>query len=323
MAKSSSFFGLRKGSTKSHTFSVYHGKQITKDRWTQVKNPQTDAQMRQRIIVKMVASMRSQLKDLLKTSFEGYEGEAALRKFTSENCKKGALDVYSWVKKDEMSAGVANYTISQGTLTPYEFKEGNYLCKSVDYSQIKDTANAVEEILPAPIKDNSILIKLIVALLGLDTGETATIVTAKKVKQDDINSTLFKTTTINSSELNSSYWNVEIYEYNETDSYFDIEISNQQEGLWLTFLQPDTDYVILTITPYDDSATFISESIVKSNDSNAISTQRLNVLINKNQGTTYEEAKVTYIDARNSGKSDKYLNTGASGVDIAGGDTAG
>ena len=32
MAKSSGYFGLRRGSTKSHTFSVLNGKQITKDR---------------------------------------------------------------------------------------------------------------------------------------------------------------------------------------------------------------------------------------------------------------------------------------------------
>ena len=32
MAKSKSFFGLRKGSTKSHTYSTLDGQQITKDR---------------------------------------------------------------------------------------------------------------------------------------------------------------------------------------------------------------------------------------------------------------------------------------------------
>lgn len=32
MAKSSTYFGLRRGSTKSLTFSVADGKQITKDR---------------------------------------------------------------------------------------------------------------------------------------------------------------------------------------------------------------------------------------------------------------------------------------------------
>lgn len=37
MAQSKGFFGLRKGSTKSLTFSVLDGKQITKDRVYDVK----------------------------------------------------------------------------------------------------------------------------------------------------------------------------------------------------------------------------------------------------------------------------------------------
>ena len=47
MAQSKGFFGLRKGSTKSLTFSTLDGKQITKDRVYDVKNPRTENQMRQ------------------------------------------------------------------------------------------------------------------------------------------------------------------------------------------------------------------------------------------------------------------------------------
>lgn len=49
MAKSKNFFGLRRGSTKSLTFSVLDGKQITKDRVTEVKNPNTAGQINQRM----------------------------------------------------------------------------------------------------------------------------------------------------------------------------------------------------------------------------------------------------------------------------------
>ena len=41
MAKSANYFGLRTGSTKSHTFSVVDGKQITKDRVEGGKDPRT------------------------------------------------------------------------------------------------------------------------------------------------------------------------------------------------------------------------------------------------------------------------------------------
>lgn len=48
MAKSTSFFGLRRGSTKSLTFQVLDGKQVTKDRVAVVKNPKTSRQAEQR-----------------------------------------------------------------------------------------------------------------------------------------------------------------------------------------------------------------------------------------------------------------------------------
>ncbi|MGF2526098.1 hypothetical protein ACQUW0_27715, partial [Ralstonia pseudosolanacearum] len=49
MAKSKSFFGLRRGSTKSHTYQVNYGQQITKDRVSSVRNPKTTAQVMQRM----------------------------------------------------------------------------------------------------------------------------------------------------------------------------------------------------------------------------------------------------------------------------------
>lgn len=49
MAKSRSFFGLRRGSTKSLTFQVNKGQQITKDRVYEVANPRTTQQMAQRL----------------------------------------------------------------------------------------------------------------------------------------------------------------------------------------------------------------------------------------------------------------------------------
>ena len=64
MAKSKSFFGLRTGSTKSLTFQVYRGQQITKDR-VRVSNPRTEAQMTQRALIPIVAAARSALKGLV------------------------------------------------------------------------------------------------------------------------------------------------------------------------------------------------------------------------------------------------------------------
>ena len=71
MAKSNSFFGLRRGSTKTLTFSVLDGQQITKDRVTEVKNPRTEMQMSQRCKLKTIALAYSGMKAAVYHSGEG------------------------------------------------------------------------------------------------------------------------------------------------------------------------------------------------------------------------------------------------------------
>lgn len=89
MAKSKNFFGLRRGSTKSHTYSVLNGMQITKDRVTDVANPQTLAQMRTRIAFATVAKAGAALADLVGISFQGITSiNAARRHFVGINASK-------------------------------------------------------------------------------------------------------------------------------------------------------------------------------------------------------------------------------------------
>lgn len=76
MATSKNFFGLRRGSTKSLTFQVLDGKQITKDRVTEVKNPKTIAQNLQRMKLapaqKFYAALNSATaQGVINHSFEG------------------------------------------------------------------------------------------------------------------------------------------------------------------------------------------------------------------------------------------------------------
>lgn len=118
MAKSSNFFGLRTGSTKSLTFSVYRGQQITKDRVSRISNPRTTAQMQQRALVPMVAAARSTLKGLVDHSFEGVPyGEASLKEFSAENLKKDFLKVVSYSPKGYSNMGFAEFLVSKGTIS--------------------------------------------------------------------------------------------------------------------------------------------------------------------------------------------------------------
>lgn len=117
MAKSSSFFGLRTGSTKSLTFQVYRGQQITKDRVFRVSNPRTDAQMDQRAVLPMVAAARSALKGLVDHSFESVPyGEQSLRRFSQLNLRKGALTVDSYAPYGISNPGFSNLIVATGSI---------------------------------------------------------------------------------------------------------------------------------------------------------------------------------------------------------------
>ena len=121
MAKSKAFFGLRTGSTKSLTFQVYRGQQITKDRVYRVSNPRTEGQMTQRALIPIVAAARSALKGLVDHSFEGVPyGEASLREFSKQNLRAGALSVTSYSPNGISNPGFANLIVSNGSINvPY------------------------------------------------------------------------------------------------------------------------------------------------------------------------------------------------------------
>lgn len=117
MAKSKSFFGLRTGSTKSLTFQVYRGQQITKDRVYRVSNPRTEAQMTQRALIPIVAAARSALKGLVDHSFEGVAyGEASLKEFSKQNLRAGALSVTSFSPNGVSNPGFADLIVSNGSI---------------------------------------------------------------------------------------------------------------------------------------------------------------------------------------------------------------
>ena len=138
MAKSKSFFGLRTGSTKSLTFQVYRGQQITKDRVTRISNPRTEAQMSQRALIPIVAAARSALKGLVDHSFEGVAyGDQSLKMFSSLNLKAGVLNVASFSPNGYSNPGFANLIVARGTINDdFEITGGktsavaSYLCSA-------------------------------------------------------------------------------------------------------------------------------------------------------------------------------------------------
>lgn len=128
MAQSKGFFGLRKGSTKSLTFSTLDGKQITKDRVYEVKNPRTEAQMRQRMLMTTIGAAYKTLKTIADHSFEGYSsGMQCMRQFNSRNLNrfKQAAAAKGSVAFNEYKDGDVNplpFILASGSLPGFAFK---------------------------------------------------------------------------------------------------------------------------------------------------------------------------------------------------------
>lgn len=126
MAKSDGFFGLRRGSTKSLTFAVNGGMQITKDRVTDVRNPRTEAQMLQRMCLATAGKFYSEGKEIFDHSVENVTyGRPTMSFLSSENSKilrenaaqsKGSFKPYEapFLVKN---AGVSALMISKGSLS--------------------------------------------------------------------------------------------------------------------------------------------------------------------------------------------------------------
>ena len=123
MATSANYYGLRRGSTKSHTYSVVDGKQITKDRVEGGKDPRTLAQMSQRCMVATIGTAYSAMKSICDHSFEDMTaGMQCMREFMSKNLKEIRISkeendgYYGFVKYQQSGLVPGSYIISNGSL---------------------------------------------------------------------------------------------------------------------------------------------------------------------------------------------------------------
>lgn len=121
MAKSKSFFGLRRGSTKTLTFQVNNGKQITKDRVYEVKNPRTDAQMKQRMVMATASAAYAHMKEIVDHSFEGITyGQMNMSEFIRVNAKAirdtlGGTAKFGFNAYQDRSLMIGQYIMSRGS----------------------------------------------------------------------------------------------------------------------------------------------------------------------------------------------------------------
>lgn len=182
MAKSDSFFGLRRGSTKTLTFSVLKGKQITKDRVEGGRNPRTPEQMVQRMCMATASAAYAQMKQIVDHSFEGITyGQTTMSEFIRVNADALRTNFYesegfhreqdfSYNPYRDRNTYFGNYIMSRGTASPIP---ENYQLDVVSNgnSNVPDKLDLIIGSVSGSMTFDDVL-----ALLGLKVGELCTFV---------------------------------------------------------------------------------------------------------------------------------------------------
>lgn len=166
MAKSNNFFGLRKGSTKNFTFSQLDGKQITKERVSEVKNPRSERQMRQRMLMTSIGAAYRFLKVIADHSFEGLTvGQKCMSEFNRLNLNK--------FKKDSLNdaAKVAFNAWKDNLINPLPFIISRGSLERLGY-----VVNAQNQIVISVKADAVATAEQIYAALGIQKGDMITFV---------------------------------------------------------------------------------------------------------------------------------------------------
>lgn len=340
MALSKNFFGLRQGSTRSLTFQVDHGVQVTKERVTDVSNPQTRAQMEQRMKAVMVANARARLKGIINHSFEGVRyGEDSLREFSRLNMRKNALHVNSWVKKGINDCGVADFIVSNGSLPPIEVQFSFngwggiasdytlYMIFGPDQSEIEDiksTENEAEKL-------NKIVDAILQRNEYLQEGDVLHFLFCKYIDNSIFlfyapENPRFKFVHVEFSLLHGANKSWHVTEINEHLIFYNGEV------LFSTPLIGDGRSILICyLSSYnlagnlDPIYGICSAGVYNQRTQNGItlcSPTRMNIAydnfnVDKTKGYTFDEALATYLKPGRT--SPKYLNSGIDGVDITGG----
>lgn len=124
--------GHARGKVGSLVFSRLNGKQITRAKAEQVKNPRSDSQNVQRAIFATVNAFASAVRDVVDHSFQSEkEGQPSVNRFVSVNTKKVREAYLSGADIDVMPKGAGQpyanaYRVSQGSLGLQNLFIGSY-----------------------------------------------------------------------------------------------------------------------------------------------------------------------------------------------------
>lgn len=130
MSKGNMLLGHARGKVGSLVFSRADGKQIVRSRAEVVKNPRTQSQMIQRIMLNTIAQAYSSMKDIVDHSFQGLsEGQQSMSYFMQRNLNnlrtkvaaeiaagKSLSEIFEFSPLKSNKMAVNGYEIAKGTL---------------------------------------------------------------------------------------------------------------------------------------------------------------------------------------------------------------
>lgn len=182
MAKDNLFLGTARGSVGDVTFSRLNGLQVARVRNRSPRNPQSPAQMVQRIIMSTVGKAYSFMSEICNHSFEGFEtGQLSQRKFMEVNIgllRDKVADIlaypveesilnstaYNFSFKNDYAPVLNGYMLSAGSLPSIQLSssEGSYY-PCIDFD-------------PGELTTATITYNDIVSILGLQRGDQLTFI---------------------------------------------------------------------------------------------------------------------------------------------------
>lgn len=184
MAKDNLFLGTARGSVGDVTFSRLNGIQVARVRNRAPRNPQTPAQMVQRICMSTVGKAYSFMQEICNHSFEGFEtGQLSQRKFMEVNVgmmRDKCADVLAYpVEEVVRSSNVYNFSFKNDyapVLNQYQISAGSL--PSIALVAAEDGYPSVVSFDPGELTQQTITYQDICNLLGLQRGDQLTFIQA-------------------------------------------------------------------------------------------------------------------------------------------------
>lgn len=184
MAKDNLFLGTARGSVGDVTFSRLNGVQVARVRNRAPRNPQTPAQMVQRICMSSVGKAYSFMQEICNHSFEGFEtGQLSQRKFMEVNVgimRDKCADVLAYpVEEVVRSSEVYNFSYKNDyapVLNQYQISAGSL--PSIALVNLEDGFPSTVSFDPGDLTTQTITYQDVCTLLGLQRGDQLTFIQA-------------------------------------------------------------------------------------------------------------------------------------------------